>query len=177
LAFDLRARTEHRGSQQIWLDRGGTLPRPWPAPAVTEIVPGTHHIGEGWQLETFEVPHAQPMLTCLGFKISAAGTSFVYSGDAGLCRALETAAQGADLLLHWCYRNEGEVLHPSLDAIAPTPSDIAAMAMRAGVKRLVLTHFRAHMDSEAGHDTARDALRDAFDGPAEIAEDLRIYEI
>ncbi|MEO1557750.1 MAG: MBL fold metallo-hydrolase, partial [Pseudomonadota bacterium] len=29
LAHDLRARTELRQSQQVWLARGGTLPRPW----------------------------------------------------------------------------------------------------------------------------------------------------
>lgn len=176
-AFDLAARTEFKGSQQVWLDRGGTLPRAWPRPEITEIRRNwTGELG-GIRIEAFEVPHAQPWLTCLGFRVEAEGKSFVYSGDAGLCKSLESAAAGADLLLHWCYRNDGETLHPEIDPLAPTPQEIAAVAERAGVKHLILTHFRAQMDSEAGHKTARDGMATRFNGVADIAEDLQSFVI
>ena len=175
-AFDLTARTEFKGSQQVWLDRGGTLPRPWPSPIVTEIGPGYCHQGKGWQLTSFEVPHAQPHLMCMGFTVEGDGKRFVYSGDAGICNSVEAAAQNADLLLHWCYRNEGETLHPSIDPLSPTPGQVADVASRANVKTLVLTHFRAHMDSEEGHTKAIAAMA-GFPGHAHIAEDLQTYEI
>ena len=176
-AHDLRARTELVQSQQVWVDRGGTLPRAWPAPDVTEIEPGFTLEENGWRLCSCEVPHAQPELMCMGFALEHDGRKFVYSGDTGPSEALEKLTTGADLLLHWCYRLDGEHLHPMLDAMSPTPGDTAAMAQRAGVKRLVITHFRAHMDTPRRHTAALEAMQAAFDGPSDIAEDLNVYEI
>ena len=51
------------------------------------------------------------------------------------------------------------------------------MAARAGVRRLVLTHFRRHMDADGAHGRALAAMSDAFDGPASIAEDLDAFSI
>jgi ribonuclease BN (tRNA processing enzyme) len=177
LSHDLRARTELLPSQEVWKARGGTLPRPWPAPVVTEVTRGFALEGDGWRLTSCEVPHAQPELSCMGFRLDAGDRSFVYSGDAGLCPALEALAQGADTLLHWCYRLDGEAAHPMMVPLTPTPSEIAAMATRAGVGRLLLTHFRMHMDGESKHDAARAALGGGFMGPSTIVEDLEVYEI
>jgi ribonuclease BN (tRNA processing enzyme) len=48
------------------------------------------------------------------------------------------------------------------------------MAERAGVKHLILTHLRAHMDaSEALHEQMLAEARAAFSGTVEIAEDGR----
>lgn len=70
---DLTARTEHAPSKEIWGERGGKLPRPWPAPQITEISPGFEMQGDGWQLRSVEVPHAQPFLTCMGFRVDTPG--------------------------------------------------------------------------------------------------------
>ncbi|MDF1717345.1 MAG: MBL fold metallo-hydrolase [Antarcticimicrobium sp.] len=177
LSADLYARTELPPSQQVWVARGGTLPRPWPAPEVTEITPGFACQGDGWTLQSCEVPHAQPAFDCMGFSVTAGGRKFVYSGDAGICDALTDLSRDADLLLHWCYRLSGEEIHPAIAAFSPTPADIARMAQSAGVKRLLISHFRIHMDSEEGHAGARADLAAHFDGPAEIAEDLQVHEI
>ena len=83
-ATDLVARTENPGSQEVWVERGGTLPRPWPAPEVTEIRAGDTSPNKGWTLRTCEALHAQPQLECMAFRIEADGRTFVYSGDAAL---------------------------------------------------------------------------------------------
>lgn len=171
-AHDLRARTGLSQSQEVWVARGGALPRPWPAPEVTEVAPGFSLEGAGWRLTSAEAPHAQPWLDCMALRLEAGGRAFVYSGDAGLCPAVEALAAGADLLIHWCYRAEGAAASPAMAALTPTPGEIAAMAARAGVKRLLLTHFRASMDDEATHAAARAAMEAAFPGPAGVAEDL-----
>lgn len=176
-ADDLRARTELRPSQEVWVARGGTLPRPWPSPVITEVQPGFVHEGDGWTIRSCEVPHAQPALTCMALAISNDRRKFVYSGDAAICPELEALTADADLLLHWCYRLDGEAMHPALVKLCPTPGDIAAMASRCGVKRLVLTHFREHMDATGKHEAALKIMQDVFDGPSEVAEDLTIYEI
>ena len=177
MASDLHARTELRPSQEVWVARGGTLPRPWPNPRVVEIKPGFSFEGDGWRLESCEVPHAQPAFDCMAFSIEAGGGKFVYSGDAGLCDALENLCADADVLLHWCYRLSGEDFHPSLLEKSPSPAETAKMAKRAGVKKLLLTHFRVHMDNEPGHASARDDLARYFNGPTHIVEDLDTFDI
>ena len=178
LAHDLVARTKLKGSQEVWVARGGTLPRPWPAPDVTEIEPGFAVEGDGWRLSSITVPHAQPYLTCMAFAVEAEGAKFVYSGDAGLTDELEAFVADTDLLLHWCYRLSDQTdVSNFYKTVAPTPPEIAAMAERARVKQLILTHFRVHMDSPQAHEAALGELRSNFSGKSSIAEDLDVLEI
>lgn len=82
-ATDLIARTENLGSQEVWLARGSTLPRPWPKPEIIEIEAGfKFEASTNWKLSSCEVFHAQPQLHCMAFRIDAGEKSFVYSGDA-----------------------------------------------------------------------------------------------
>ncbi len=174
---DLRARTELPPSLAVWKARGKETPRPWPAPIITEIAPGFSHEGEGWRLTSVEVPHAQPVLSSMAFRIEAEGRSFVYSGDAGLTPEWEAFCHGADLLLHWCYRRDGESLLPELDDLMPTPTDIGTMATRAGVKHLLLTHMRVQNDANDIQAEIKAALAASFAGPSGVAEDLQVFEV
>ncbi|MCO4825260.1 MAG: MBL fold metallo-hydrolase [Amylibacter sp.] len=177
MSHDLRARTELKPSQDVWVARGGALPRPWPAPNVTEIAPGFSFDGDGWTLASCEVPHAQPILDCMAFSVSSNGKKFVYSGDAGICDPLGQLAQNADLLLHWCYRLDGEEANPMMKEFTPTPSQIGEMAKKSGVKNLMLTHFRKHMDRSGANEAAIDAASKAHGSSVRIAEDLMEIEI
>jgi ribonuclease Z len=177
-AHDLIARTELQGSQEVWIARGGTLPRPWPAPDVTEIKPGFVFDGGAWTLESCAVPHAQPFLTCMAFSVTSNGRKFVYSGDAGITDDFEAFLANADLLLHWCYRLSDQTkVSEFYEAVAPTPDEIARMAQRNAVGQLVLTHFRMHMDDTAKHAQALQSMREVFSGPSCIAEDLSTFSI
>ena len=177
LQNDLRARTENIPSQQVWVARGGTLPRPWPAPEITEIEPGFAYQGNGWSLGSAQASHAQPILECLAFAVEHEGKKFVYSGDTGINDQVRVLSQNADFLLHWCYRGSGEQVHPALMAMSPDPGEVAQMAQSVGVKRLYLTHFRIHMDSEAGHAAVQSDLQTHFNGEAGIIEDLQNFVI
>ncbi|MDA4848510.1 MBL fold metallo-hydrolase [Hoeflea poritis] len=177
LSPDLIARTELAPSQQVWVARGGTLPRAWPSPQVTEISPGFAFEGNGWMLKSCEVPHAQPAFDCMAFSVESGDKKFVYSGDAGICDPLRKLARDADFLLHWCYCLTGEEVHPAIKQNSPNPAEIAQMAESSGVKRLLISHFRIHMDTEEGHERTRNDLEANFNGPASVAEDLEVYEI
>ena len=177
LSHDLNARTGLRQSQEVWKARGGSLPRPWIEPRVTEIGPGFVHSESGWTLRSCEVPHAQPLLDCMAYAIECGGRKIVYSGDAGLCPQLAAMAQGADLLIHWCYRLSIDNTPDSIARLSPPPREIAAMAESAGVKKLILSHFRTAMDRPGGHESAMEDLAAQFSGTAAIAEDLDVYEI
>ena len=174
---DLRARTELPQSQQVWVARGGTLPRAWPAPEVTEITAGFAYKGEGRTLTAAQATHAEPILDCLGFAVQADGKKFVYSGDTGLCDDIANLCRDADFAVHWCYRGSGEQLHPATQVFCPDPAQVADMAQSVGVKRLYLSHFRVHMDSPEGHQKALADLRQRFGRAAGIVEDLDVFEI
>lgn len=176
LSPDLVARTELEPSKEVWVSRGGTLPRAWPSPIVTEVTPGFSYEGKGWTLTSCEVPHAQPAFDCMAFAVTAGGKKFVYSGDAAICDTLKDLAKDADLLLHWCYRLSIDPIHPAIAAFSPTPAHIAELANEVGAKRLLISHFRIHMDSDEGHASAKADLG-AYNGPSEITEDLNVYEI
>ncbi|WP_171169394.1 MBL fold metallo-hydrolase [Ruegeria sp. HKCCA0370] len=177
LSHDLRARTEFVPSQEVWKARGGSLPRPWPTPQVQEIEPGFSYERKDWLLTSCEVPHAQPFLSCLAFSVQSEGKKFVYSGDAGLCDDLSALAKNADLLLHWCYRLDGEPAHPMMANLTPSPFEIASNAHSNGVKQLLLTHFRVHMDSEPSHTAALNNIKSVFQGAFGIVEDLQEYTL
>jgi len=64
------------------------------------------------------------------------GRVIVYSGDTGYCEGIVDLARGADLLILESSFPEGQEVERHL-----TPSQAGDIATRAGVKRLLLTHF------------------------------------
>jgi len=176
-ATDLKARCEFEGSKEVWISRGGKIPRPWPAPLVTEIQPGFRYDGNGWSLSSCDAPHAQPYLECMAFRIETPNASFVYSGDSGLCAPVEQLCQNADLLIHWCYRLSHETGFPTITEFSPSAGEIAAMAQRAKVKKLLLTHIRKHMDTPEHQENMRAEAQAEFTGSFGIAADLMAIEL
>jgi ribonuclease BN (tRNA processing enzyme) len=174
---DLIARTENAGSQEVWVERGGTLPRPWPDPEITEIEPGYSFVGANWRLTSCTAYHAQPQLTSMAFRLDVDEKSFVYTGDAALCDEIEALAQNADLLIHWCYRLLGDESNPFIRKMSPDPVEIAQLAKRCDVGRLLLTHLRSSMDTDEVHKIIDQQLKAHFEGQSGIAEDLLEIEL
>ncbi|HEY9073584.1 MAG TPA: MBL fold metallo-hydrolase, partial [Desulfobaccales bacterium] len=76
----------------------------------------------------------------LAFRLEAESRSLVYSGDTDVSDSLVALAQGADLL----------VLEASFPSKVPghlTPTEAGRLAARAGVGRLLLTHFYPPCDA------------------------------
>ena len=176
-ATDLRARTELQGSLDVWTARGGSLPRPWPHPQIIEIENGFSFAGNGWRLSTAPALHAQPLLESLAFRIDTdsdlGGKSFVYSGDAALSGEMSQLCQSADLLIHWCYRLAQETQFAFITEKSPCAGEIAEMAQKAGVKHLLLSHIRKHMDEGQHHADMLAEAKAQFSGQLAIAEDLQ----
>jgi len=174
---DLTARTEHAPSKEIWIERGGELPRPWPTPQINEQSAGFSVDGEGWQLRSVEVPHAQPYLDCMGYRVDSAGKSFVYSGDSGPCEALTTLANGADLMVHMCFNLSQESRGPEWLWGSSGHMEIAKTAQQAGVGTVVLTHLRPHMDAEGVHERVKAEMAELYSGEIIIGEDLMVFDL
>jgi ribonuclease BN (tRNA processing enzyme) len=70
----------------------------------------------------------------LAYRVEADGRSLVYSGDTDVSDSLVELARGADLLVL-------EAANPFKVAGHLTPAEAGGLAARAGVARLLLTHF------------------------------------
>lgn len=92
-----------------------------------------------------------------------AGFSLVYSGDTDDCPQLVDLARGADLLICESAFPDDQKVPGHL-----TPSLAGTIATRAGVKKLVLTHFYPQCD---GVDIKAQCRR-TYDGPLIPAQDL-----
>lgn len=145
-APDLAARTELRMSQDVYVARGGTLPRHKPKPVVREIRSGEVVDCDGFRVHARSVLHAQPFLECFGYRMEADGSSFAYSGDAGPCKAMELLARDCDVLVHMCHFISGTALSPEMDKHNMGHLELARLGSAAGVHNLVVSHVTEQMD-------------------------------
>lgn len=100
--------------------------------------------------------------------ISPSGKSVVYSGDTDVCDSLVEIADGADLFI--CESAVPDELKVSGHL---TPSLAGEIARRAGVERLVLTHFYPECDAV----DVEMQCRRTYDGRLILAEDLMRIEV
>lgn len=169
---DIRARMEHKSSQDQFEARGGTLPRRRPAPAVTEIHAGSVVKGEGWTLTVGHAQHVQPYLECLAFRIDTPEGSICYTGDSGPHDAIVELAKGCDILIHMNHYFSGTEPSPAYRAACGNHRDNAVIARRAGAKTLVLTHLLGQIDQPSVREQIVHEIQTAYDGKVIWGEDL-----
>jgi ribonuclease BN (tRNA processing enzyme) len=111
----------------------------------------------------------------LGVVLQAGARRLVYSGDTRPSAALTRAAQGADVLVHDALNLEADVgpttARPA--SLHSTAADAGRLAAAAGVRRLFLTHVGDATTERCGRLVAE--ARRYFDGPVEVAADLREF--
>lgn len=98
------------------------------------------------EITSFHVDHT-PVDPAVGYKISYKGRSVVISGDTRKSAAVQSAAQGADLLVH-------EALSPSLVGLL---KEGAAKAGRTHLTKIFADIVDYHATPEQAAETARDA--------------------
>lgn len=122
---------------------------------------GDHVRLGGVDIHTAPVEHSPQSIA---FRISGpGGRHLVYSGDTDMSESLVDLARGADLLICESAFPEGQKVRGHL-----TPTMAGDIAARAGVRRLMLTHFypacdRADIEGEC---------RRTYKGPLILARDL-----
>ncbi|WP_137816782.1 MBL fold metallo-hydrolase [Gandjariella thermophila] len=128
--------------------------------------PGTVRIGP------FEVTSAHVAHPCeaFGFRIAHQGRTLVYTGDSGVCSALDTLAEGADLLLAEASWTHADNRPPDLHL---SGREAGELARRARVRRLLVTHVPPWTDRTAVLAEAKAA----FDGDVALAEQQASYRI
>ncbi len=169
---DIRARTDHQSSIDVFQARGGQPPRKRPAPRVREVHAGDVVEGKGWRVTVGHAAHVQPQLECLALRLDSNEGSVCYSGDSGLCEELVELARGCDVLIHMNHHFSGSEPTASYRAACGNHVDNALTAQRAGVKTLVLTHILPQIDQPGVREQIVHEIRQVFDGSVIWGEDL-----
>jgi ribonuclease BN (tRNA processing enzyme) len=172
-APDIRARCGHESSLHVYRERGGTLPRQPPAPRVREVHAGDVVEGKNWRVRVGHASHVQPFLECLAYRLDAPEGSLCYSGDSGgVCEELIELAKGCDVLIAMNHYFSGTEPYPDYRLAVGNHRDNAVIARRAGVKRLVLSHFLAEIDRPEAREAILREIRGEFSGEVIWGEDL-----
>ncbi len=157
----------------------------WKPVEVSETGAGLVHDGGGWKVFAEFVEHGQGLgipdfdWVTLGYRLEAEGKIVAISGDTIPCEGLERLARGADVLVLCCYLAEAEVIDPHAERLTrhlfPSSAQAGKIAASAGVKKLVLTHFRAKPESLM-RAIEEDVRRD-FGGKIILGRDLLEVEV
>lgn len=176
-ALDIRARTELEASLGYYRARGGTLPRPRPLPAITELRSTDTLETDHWRLTVAPVPHAQPVLACYAYRFDTDAGSLVYSGDAAPSPALTELATECDVLIHMCHRISGTELTGAGGVFSSGHLEVARTAEEAGAKACVLTHISAQMDGVGMHERLLREMGEIYGGHIIWGEDLMVVPV
>jgi ribonuclease Z len=157
----------------------------WKPVTARDVGAGRVCEGAGWTVAAEHVVHGHGLgvpnfrWVCLGYRLEAEGKVVAISGDTIECEGLDRLARGADVLVQCCYLADAEITTPHAERLAryvhTSSSRVGKIAARAGVKRLVLTHFREKPDALL-REIERDVRRD-YDGPLVLGEDLVEIEV
>ena len=134
---DIAVRIEHAGHDGAptvavqAFDAGPTPTEVWRSGAVAVSAVAVHH---------------EPVRPAVAYRIDGPSGSVVVSGDTAVCGEVEALAAGADVLVHEVrLRSFAEAAvgthYEPIAAYHADAIDLGASAERAGVGRLVLTHF------------------------------------
>jgi ribonuclease Z len=122
------------------------------SPDVRECEPGVVFEDDLVRVSACWVEHIPREISpCFGLRLDTAdGKSVVFSGDTAPCDRLIELARGADLLIHECTFPQKAIEFRSKAGIGTwahtSPTDLGRIAVEAGVKSLVATHF-GHFES------------------------------
>ncbi|MEZ5739036.1 MAG: MBL fold metallo-hydrolase [Burkholderiaceae bacterium] len=171
--LDVESRVSHQASLDVFVSRGGILPREKPRPIVREVAPGDVVEGNGWRVIVGEAQHFQPILECLGFRLETPETVFVYSGDSGgVPQSMIDLARDADILVHMCHFASGMEPTDAYRLASGNHMDIAEIARRANVKTVVLTHFIHLLDRPGVLEQLVCEMKAVFSGNIVVGRDL-----
>ena len=105
-AHDWKARVNHPLSQAVFVNRGGTLPRPAPSVSATDVGPGKVFSGPDWEVTAAPAEHVQPYLDSLAYRVDTPDGSVIFTGDTQPCDTVTELARDADMMLCMCWDDQ-----------------------------------------------------------------------
>ena len=171
-AHDWIARVNHPLSQQVFINRGGTLPRPAPDVDARDVGPGVVYSGSDWQVTAAPAEHVQPFLDSLAYRLDSDEGSVVFTGDTQPCDSVIELARGADAMFCMCWDDQ-DVMDEVGEAGGQCGTKGAArMAKAAGVKKLVLAHIGPHLSKHGPMEKGIADVRAIYEGEIVFSQEL-----
>jgi ribonuclease Z len=168
---DLALREEHVGAQPIEVDL-----RPFDVPTSPTVV----WTSDDGAVRVLAVAvHHEPVPEAVAFRIETPDAVVVISGDTRVCSEVEHLATGADVLVHEACRisamaavTAGTVFEKIFSYHADTV-ELGAMAARAGVPHVVLTHLIPPPDKPGDAEAFEQDVREGgYEGRITVGKDL-----
>ena len=176
-APDWKARVNHPLSQQVFVNRGGVLPRKPPAQKAKNIDSGATVDGNGWRVNTAPAEHVQPWPDSLAYRVDTPDGSVVFTGDTQPCKSVVDLARDADMMLCMCWDDQ-EIMAANGEAGGQCGTTGAAqMAQEAGVGRLVLVHMGPHLANQVTMEKAAEDIAKIYQGEIVFSEELMRIEL
>lgn len=174
---DLAARSESPAAQRIYVARHGKTRERMRVLATDVIADGPVHEAGGWRVSAARVPHTQPYMESLAYRLDADEGSVVISGDTGPSSVMEAFAADADVLVHDCTRPDEDLLRLGLEHHHTGPLALGQIAQRARVRTVVLTHFSIEYGDSRAVAAMTSAVQRTFTGRTVAGEDLLELEV
>jgi ribonuclease Z len=169
--IDLALREEHTGAPPVEVDL-----RPFDVTTAPSVV----WTSDDGQVRVLAVAvHHEPVPEAVAYRIETPDAAVVVSGDTRVCAEVEALAVGADVLVHEACRitamaavTVGTVFEQIFSYHADTVG-LGAMAARAGVPHLVLTHLIPPLDKPGDAEAfERDVREGGYEGRVTVGVDL-----
>jgi ribonuclease BN (tRNA processing enzyme) len=122
-------------------------------------------------LKAVSVYHGFGRHPAMGFRLTTPWGVVAYTGDSGVCEGVRVLAQSADLLISDCQTRVGQEYTGGYGHMGP--KQCGDLALKAGAKRLWLTHYHDFDSAEVMLAEVRSA---GYFGEAKLAQDGDRYE-
>lgn len=173
---DMALRVEHVGGDPIEIDL-----RPFAVSAEPSLVWSSDH---GSVRVLAVAVHHEPVPDAVAYRVETPDGVVVISGDTRVCDEIERLSAGADLLVHEACRTtalSGFIAGTPLETIFSYHADtvpLGAMAARAGVPHVMLTHLIPPLAQSSDADAFEQDLRDGgYEGRVTVGTDLATVTI
>ena len=169
---DLAARTQLRMSQDVFVARGGTLPRKLPQPVVREVTSGETIECGGFSVHARAVLHAQPFLECFGYRMEADGSSFVYSETPVPARRWKNSPWTATCSCTCAISSAAPRSAPRWTSTTWATSSSRVSVRARDVRNLVVSHVTEQMDVPGVRERLIHEMSALYAGNLFFGEDL-----
>ena len=176
-AHDWRARVNHPASQNVFVNRGGTLPRQPPDVFARDIGPGLVTSGADWEVTAAPAEHVQPYLDSLAYRLDSSEGSIVFTGDTQPCQSVVDLARDAEVMLCMCWDDQDVMSENGEDAFQCGTTDAARMAQEAGVSKLVLVHVGPNLSSHGVMEKGIGDIKRIYDGQVVFSDELLSFDV
>jgi len=143
--------------------------------------PETVYERNGVEVSSFPAIHA--LNGAVGYTLTYAGRTVVFSGDTRPCRYVVEAAEGADLLIHECFQSPNVFAKvtglPLETALKITGSAHTIPEQMGKILELVKPRMAAlwHLDVTPGVDAVFEELGAHYDGAVTVTQDLTVFNV